>query len=529
MLPSCTRRSLPPTLKQILSSHVKSGERTESNVKINGWLKSVRGHKNVLFGQVDDGSDSVQAVFKGDSRVEGEYSLMISLTNGTSVSLSGRLSPSRGPGQTVELLVEETTILGSCDPETYPIQKKHIPAPVLRDLAHLRFRTSQMASVMRVRDAMMRDWHEWFEKNDFVHVHTPILTSSDCEGAGEVFTLSDSHSDQLGVSKPMVSSSHTTISSPSFPLPSPPILPSPSHPTQPTAQPKTEPFFLTPVNLTVSSQLHLEPPTLSLSRTYTLSPCFRAEPSLTSRHLSEFYMLEAELCFIDTIEQLCSVVEESIVSTVQAILSDTPRGKKTRQDLLRIRSSLVDNGQLTNSERGLEHLEKVAECGFERLSYTGALGKLKEGFGNVIWGEGISSEGEKWLAEKGPVFIYDYPRVLKPFYMLPASSSSPSYPSSPSLSPSFLSVACFDLLFPSIGELAGGSLREHRLPQLISALEQNGMDKKAYEWYLDTRRWGSVPHGGWGMGWDRWICWVTAIGNLKDVVAYPRWKGHCKY
>ncbi|WVW84751.1 asparagine-tRNA ligase [Kwoniella bestiolae CBS 10118] len=522
--------NLPPTLRSVLSaaqvqtpaqaqpSTSKSSSEDAKQTTVNGWIKSIRSHKNVSFAEINDGSTgkSLQAVLKGKGKADG-------LTNGTSVNLTGELKKSKGQGQDLELLVDEIKILGECDPETYPIQKKSLPNSVLRDNAHLRFRTSQTAAVMRIRDNVMRDWHDWFEETQFIHIHTPLLTSSDCEGAGEVFTLLDQP-------KPPTSTSST--------------------------------FFPHPVHLTVSSQLHLEAPTHSLSRTYTLSPSFRAEPSLTSRHLSEFYMLEGELV-IDSLDGLLDVVEDGIKFSVDRILSQqSKRGERVREDLAVISRSLgeseseiseveVTDASIINKSDPLNHLRQILSKPFTRITYTQALDLLREAYeerreegelritGIPRWGEGLSTENEKWLANhfNGPVFVTRYPKDIKPFYMLPSSSSTSTSNEQDSeeqvkvgqAAEKKETVECFDLLLPLIGELAGGSLREHRLDHLTSSIEKAGMRTEEYQWYLDLRRFGSIPHGGWGMGWDRWISYVTGVGNVRDVVAYPRWRGHCKY
>lgn len=374
---------------------------------------------------------------------------------------------------------------------------------------------------MRIRDALARDWHDWFEvslfhrnsfdaadnskSHDFVHVHTPILTGSDCEGAGEVFTIVDH--------------------------------PAPSSPTSP------QPFFPHPVHLTVSAQLHLEAPTHALSRTYTLSPSFRAEPSLTSRHLSEFYMLEAEVAWQNDLDGLLSIVEEGVKNVVGNILNGEKRGKRLRGDLSTVARSLHEVDDLESvTGRGQEvadtlyHLRQVVHKPFTRITYTSALELLSSLHANSpstispppSWGQGISTDHEKLLAAhfNGPVFVTRYPKELKPFYMLPTPSTIKNEKTEASRGPT---VECFDLLFPHWGEMAGGSLREHRLTELTHVIEEMGMKKEEYGWYLDLRKYGSVPHGGWGMGWDRWVGWVTGMGNVRDVVPYARWKGHCKY
>ncbi|KAL7420802.1 hypothetical protein Q5752_004755 [Cryptotrichosporon argae] len=458
--------TLPPTLRDLL-------RQPHGQTTVHGWIKSVRAHKNVAFAEIDDGSgSSVQAVFK-DGKGDA-------LTLGTAVRLRGALEPSRGRGQAVELRVDEIDVLGTCDPDAYPIQKKALPPAVLREHAHLRFRTTQTAALMRVRDASMRDWHDWFEAHGFTHIHTPILTSSDCEGAGETFSL---------------------------------------------PQAADDPFFPRPVNLTVSSQLHLEPAALALARAYTLSPCFRAERSQTSRHLAEFYMLEAELAFVDTLGALLDIVEAGFRGVLAAAGAGAvgpahTRGARLRADLGRL-GAPTDWGWL--------------EHGFARITYTDAVAVLQRQHAAVPfehaprWGDGLSTEHEKWLAGAHfarPVFVTDYPAALKPFYMLPSPPAASPAPASPSAGPT---VACFDLLFPGIGEMAGGSLREHRLDALVARLQQDGMSEHEYAWYLDTRRFGSAPHGGWGMGWERWLCWLTGTANVRDVVAYPRWAGSCRY
>ncbi|CAD6566556.1 MAG: asparaginyl-tRNA synthetase [Tremellales sp. Tagirdzhanova-0007] len=514
--------TLPPTIRALLALPPSP----QSEVTIRGWIKSVRQHKNVSFAAISDGSesDSLQAVFPIGTGAEH-------VTPGASVLLQGRFERSRGMGQEMELVVKRSVVLGACD-----VSKKALPEHVLRENAHLRFKTARMSAVMRIRDGLARDWHDWFEENEFVHVQTPILTASDCEGAGEVFTLSTAEhaipSTTLPSSMPLPAD---TISNPTSRLPSPSVSsatsasstsspsspstftsPAPSSiPDPPLSPSRTDPFFPHPVNLSVSSQLHLECPTHALARTYTLSPCFRAEPSSTSRHLSEFYMLEAEIGFLDSLDQLLDVVEQGIRETLQRLLT----GKSRRHE--RMRRDLT--GEEGNAEMHRAELVNVSTGSFHRVSYTHAIELLKAEHTShpfirePIWGHSLSSEHEKWLAQEsgGPVFITRYPKSLKPFYMLPSQDGS--------------TVECFDLLLPGIGELAGGSLREHRLSRLEQVISDAGLDTDQYEWYLDLRRYGSVPHGGWGMGWDRWICWLTGVGNVRDVVPFPRWKGHCKY
>lgn len=338
------------------------------------------------------------------------------------------------------------------------------------------------------------------------------MTSSDCEGAGETFRVT---TEPIQSGTPPMDGIAT------------PIPPVPA-------------FFSSPAYLTVSSQLHLEAPTHAVSRTYTLSPTFRAEPSATSRHLAEFYMLEAEVAFVETLDQLMSTVEDGIRTVVEGLVVDgRRRSAKAREDLRVIEHSLKQDREEKQSKHDasaasavdpISRLRQMMDRPFIRISYTEAIAILKqqhsaEPFEHTPeWGASLQTEHEKYLAgEKfgAPVFVTDYPQALKPFYMRLNDDTSATTPSP--------TVACFDLLVPGIGELVGGSLREERLTHLEHAISHAGLDKQAYDWYLDLRRYGSVKHGGWGMGWERFVCWVTGVGNIRDVVAFPRWKGNCKY
>lgn len=344
------------------------------------------------------------------------------------------------------------------------------------------------------------------------------MTSSDCEGAGETFRVTTD------------------------PLPS---VTTPANTTGAAPVPPVPPFFPSPAYLTVSSQLHLEAPTHAVSRTYTLSPTFRAEPSATSRHLAEFYMLEAEVAFVESLDQLMSTVEDGIRTVLDGLVHEGRRAHTARADLMVIAHSLQQDREEkqgkqrvisdpTSTAAELDPLDRLFEYTdrpFIRISYTEAISILQEQHSverfehTPEWGASLQTEHEKYLAgEKfgAPVFVTDYPQALKPFYMRLNDDEG----AAPTPSPT---VACFDLLVPGIGELVGGSLREERLSHLERAISQAGLTKESYEWYLDLRRYGSVKHGGWGMGWERFVCWVTGVGNIRDVVAFPRWKGNCRY
>ncbi|KAI0922305.1 hypothetical protein AcW1_003957 [Taiwanofungus camphoratus] len=477
--------SLPPTIRQLLSARVQ--KQGGPPVQVNGWVKSVRLQKNIAFAVISDGTSDrgLQAVFK-------DVDLAKRLANGVSVRLCGRLSDSPGRGQDKELQVDSVEVLGECDQavrhdhlpnmladrflgswKTYPIQKQALSVEYLRDNCHLRARTDTVAGMLRLRDTTSRVLHHFFETQGFCHVHTPLLTSNDCEGAGETFKV-------VAASEPSAS------------------LPSITTPTE---------FFGRPAFLTVSSQLHLEALAAAISRVYTLSPCFRAERSQTNRHLSEFWMLEAEWAFTNTIDDVCNVVEAAL----KGVLNQT---RDATEYLWR------NNDRSRGSTA--EHIEHAASALlWNRLSYTEAVTELAKYQQSTrkfrfepAWGNPLQSEHERWIAEeliRGPVFVTNYPASLKPFYMR--------------LNDDEKTVACFDLLIPTIGELVGGSLREERYHLLKTALDRHNLDKEDFEWYLDLRRYGGAPHGGFGLGFERLISWLSGIENIRECIAMPRWTG----
>ncbi|KAH9994719.1 asparaginyl-tRNA synthetase [Russula vinacea] len=444
------------TIRQVLAS--KSNDET---IHVHGWVKSVRLQKRIAFAMVHDGTTpkGLQAVFQNPTQAKV-------LTNGASVRLTGALTPSPGPGQSRELVVEAMEILGACDPETYPIQKQALTTEYLRDHAHLRVRTDVQGAVLRLRDTVMRSLHDFFHENDFTYVHTPIITSNDAEGAGESFRLAP--------------------------------IPSRSADRGVTAQ-DTE-FFNKPSYLTVSSQLHLEVLSNAVARVWTLSPCFRAERSQTSRHLAEFWMLEAELSFVRSVDDLCDVAEASIKHVLRHHSPD--------RDLLQ-----ADIGASWTSTAAT-----ASEVPWARITYTDAVHELQNSGAHFEftpqWGSPLQSEHERWLADSfahGPIFVTDYPATIKPFYMRQNDDGK--------------TVACFDLLVPHVGELVGGSLREERLTLLEAAIKQQGLDEEAYRWYTELRKFGGAPHGGYGMGFERLISWLGGIENVRECIPMPRWSG----
>ncbi|KAF8137538.1 hypothetical protein EV363DRAFT_1428417 [Boletus edulis] len=468
---STSTRTLPRTIRQILISE----KDTASKVHVHGWIKSVRRQKNVTFAVVNDGScaSGLQAVLSNslDANFHG-------LTNGASVRMTGSLVTSPGAGQAHELKVDSLEIVGECNPDVYPIQKQTLTLEYLRDHAHLRPRTDANAAMLRLRNSLVKSLHAFFERQDFCYAHTPILTSSDCEGAGETFRVTPSST------------------------PTPREAPTPECECTPL-DPHAE-FFSKPAYLTVSSQLHLEALASSMSRVYALSPCFRAERSQTNRHLAEFWMLEAEWAWTKEVDDVCGLVEACVKDALGA-------GRDER--------ALLARG-IAGQEERVKSLESAAASEpWPRMTYTEAISELEKYHTSTAlrtrpfafepkWGHGLQSEHEKWLSEvlvKGPVFVTDYPSTLKPFYMRMNDDEK--------------TVACFDLL------LVGGSLREERLEPLQQRMTSHGLDPagEEYGWYVDLRRYGSAPHGGFGLGLERLVSWVSGIENVRECIAMPRW------
>jgi len=420
------------------------------------------------------------------------------LSTGSSIRVAGKWIESRpGSAQRHELVAEEVLLLGEADPEvcfalldqlgciidgflqTYPLQKKYHTPEFLRTLPHLRSRTTHNTAILQLRSFVSLNFTSFFAQNEFVQCYPPIITSSDCEGAGEAFTVSSNEKGE-------------------------------GH------------FFRSPKYLTVSTQLHLEALAAAMPRVWTLSPTFRAEKSDTYRHLSEFYMLEAEISFIETLDPLLDLIEKMIRQLVSELLES-----RIGHELLALAADMKP--QLKARWEGL-----LRPIRWKRLTYSSAIEVLQAAVQEekvtfqfpTRWGDSLQSEHEKYLASlyDGPVFVTDYPQKIKPFYMLPSASS---------ISES-KTVACFDLLFPTVGELIGGSLREHRYDELVQNMKLHGLipvdegpDEAGLRWYTELRKWGSVPHGGFGMGFDRLLCYLTAVENIREVVSFPRWVGRC--
>jgi asparaginyl-tRNA synthetase len=403
------------------------------------------------------------------------YPAVQKLTTGASIIVRGALVASQGKGQNWEVVAEEIEIIGGAD-DSYPLQKKGHTPEFLREIAHLRPRSNLFGSVFRVRSRLAFAIHEFFQTRGFVYVHTPIITGSDCEGAGELFRV--------------------TAIDPKAP------------PKRPDGEiDYSKDFFARPTYLTVSGQLEAEAFALSLSKVYTFGPTFRAENSNTSRHANEFWMIEPEMAFTDLNGNM-DLAEEIVKYLVRDIRVNCP-------DELGLFAKFVD-------KELLERLDFVVDRPFQRITYTEAIGLLKESGQKfefpVEYGLNLQSEHERWLTEKHfkcPVTVFNYPKEIKPFYMR--------------LNDDDKTVTAMDLLVPGIGEIVGGSQREERFDVLEANMRRHKMDPAVYKWYLDLRRYGTVPHSGFGLGFERMLMFITGVSNIRDVIPFARTPGSAEF
>lgn len=447
------------SVRDALGSQNTNGER----VKVQGWIRSVRSQKEVLFLHVNDGSSLENLQVVADSSFHSRE-----LAFGSSVEVQGQLIKSPSKRQNVELKAEKIEVVGNCDAKTFPFKyKERHPLEYLRQYPHLRCRTNVLGSILRVRSEATAAIHSFFKDHGFVHIHTPIITSNDCEGAGELFQVEPSSKMKL----------------------------------------PEENFFDVPAFLTVSGQLHLEVMSGAFTRVFTFGPTFRAENSQSRRHLAEFYMVEAEISFIESLQDLMQVMEELFKSATLMVLSSCPED-------VELCHKFIAPGQK-------DRLEHMLKNNFLIISYTEAMEILKQASQNFTftpeWGDDLHTEHEKYLVKHCgniPVFVINYPLALKPFYMRD-NEDGPQH-----------TVAAVDLLVPGVGELFGGSLREERFHFLEQRLARLGLTE-AYQWYLDLRRFGSVPHGGFGMGFERYLQCILGIDNIKDVIPFPRFTHSC--
>jgi asparaginyl-tRNA synthetase len=440
----------------------------DQHVQARGWVRTRRDSKNVSFLELNDGSclSNLQVIFERTTEdVDAE---LARAETGSSVRVAGTLVQSPGKGQSVELHGNELTVIGEAPPEEYPLQKKRHSFEYLREIAHLRPRTNTFGAVARVRNALSFAVHRFFQENGFVYVHTPIITASDAEGAGEMFRV-------------------TTM------------------PESPE-----EDFFGKPTFLTVSGQLEAEIYACALERVYTFGPTFRAENSNTSRHLAEFWMIEPEMAFCD-IECNKDTAEQFLRYILRALLEECEEDMAFFDK--RIQPGLLDT------------LQHVIDSPFTHITYETAIRELEAAreAGRSFeyepgWGADLQSEHEKYLTEErygGPVIVTDYPKEIKAFYMKLNDDDS--------------TVRAMDVLVPRLGEIIGGSEREERYDVLTRRIDELGLDKESYWWYLDLRRYGTVPHSGFGLGFERLVQYVTGMQNIRDVIPFPRAVGQAEF
>ncbi len=462
------------TVKQCLDGEIS----VDKTVTIRGWVKTRRDSKAGLsFISLHDGSCFAPIQIVAPESLENYERDILKLTAGCAISATGKLVASQGQGQLFEIQAKEIHVVGWVEnPDTYPIQPKRHTLEFLRDVAHLRPRTNTISAVTRVRHCLSQAIHRFFHERGFFWVHTPIITASDCEGAGEMFRVSTL--DLLNV--PKNDKGEVDFS---------------------------KDFFGRETFLTVSGQLNLETYCMAMSKVYTFGPTFRAENSNTSRHLAEFWMVEPELAFA-TLSDICSLSQDMLQYLCKTVLDE-------RADDMAFFNQFVSQGCI-------ERLENIVNSDFEIMTYTHAIDALQKADVTfeypVNWGLDLQSEHERYLAEelcKRPVIITDYPQEIKGFYMR--------------LNDDERTVAAMDVLAPGIGEIIGGSQREERLDILDRRMDESNLNKEHYQWYRDLRRYGSVPHAGFGLGLERLISYVTGVNNVRDVIPFPRTPGHADY
>ena len=451
-------------------------EDINKNITVKGWLRSARHQKEFSFLSVNDGSTLKHLQVIANKDTENYEEFLEQLVNGASISIDGTLVESPGKGQAFELKANKLEILGTCDPETYPLQKKRHSFEFLREIAHLRPRTNVIGAVARMRNALSFATHKFFNEKGFLYLHTPIITGSDCEGAGEMFRVS-------------------TIDPQNPPL------------TKEKKIDYGQDFFGKSTFLTVSGQLNGEIYACALSDIYTFGPTFRAENSNTSRHLAEFWMIEPEMAFADLKDNM-DCAEDYLKYCLNYALENN-------MEDLEMFDKFISKGLI-------ERLKIIVSNKFERLDYTKAIEILenaKQKFQYPVkWGIDLQSEHERYLTEKHfkkPVILINYPKEIKAFYM--------------KLNADNKTVGAMDVLVPHIGEIIGGSQREDNLEKLEKRLEEENLEKENYWWYLELRKYGSVPHSGFGLGFERLIMLATGMENVRDVIPFPRTPGHADF
>lgn len=463
-------------IKTLKDSLATSTAFVDQDVTIKGWVRTIRNQKTFAFIEINDGStlSNFQVIANADMP---NYAKTIDrLSTGASVAITGTLVASPGEKQGFEIHAKEITIIGLCDPETYPLQKKRHSFEFLRTIAHLRPRTNTLGAITRVRNALAFATHLFFQEKGFLYIHTPIITASDCEGAGEMFRI-------------------TTLDPKNPPR------------TENGEVDYTKDFFGKSAFLTVSGQLNGEIYACAMSDIYTFGPTFRAENSNTSRHLAEFWMIEPEMAFADITDNM-DCAEAYLKYVFKYALTHC------EEDM-----AFFDKHISAGLIKKLQH---VIETPFERATYTYAIRILEKAPKQfefpVHWGSDLQSEHERYLAEEyfsKPVIITDYPKQIKAFYMRANEDNK--------------TVAAMDVLVPGIGEIIGGSQREERLDHLENRLKEVKLNKEDYWWYLELRKYGSVPHAGFGAGFERLLQYVTGMENIRDVIPFPRFPGRADF
>ncbi len=445
-------------------------------VTIKGWIRTIRSQKTFAFVEVNDGSTLSNFQVIINSEIPNYDALLAQLSTGCSVAIEGIVVKSPGKEQALEMQAIAVSLLGKCDPEVYPMQKKRHTFEFLRTIAHLRPRTNTFGAVIRVRNALAFATHQFFQSRDFLYIHTPIITGSDCEGAGKMFQV-------------------TTLD----------MLNSPK--TSKGTVDYNQDFFNQPTYLTVSGQLNGEIFACSMSDIYTFGPTFRAENSNTSRHLAEFWMIEPEMAFAELTDNM-DLAEAYLKYILKYVLEHCAEDMQFFDKFI--------------SQGIIERLLHVVNTPFERATYTYAIQILEKAGKKfefpVKWGLDLQSEHERYLAEEffaKPVIITDYPKEIKAFYMRTNDDQK--------------TVAAMDVLVPKVGEIIGGSQREERLDILEIKMQEIGLSTEEYWWYLELRKYGTVPHAGFGAGFERLVQFVTGMENIRDVIPFPRYPGKADF
>ena len=463
-------------MELVTVAQARSADSVGRNVRVAGWIRTRRDSKGGFsFLELNDGSSMASLQIVADGKLANYESEIKRLSAGCSVTAAGEVKASPAKGQATELAAEEVVVHGWADPEQYPLQKKRHSFEFLRTLAHLRPRTNTFGAVARVRNCVCRSIHNFFQGEGFLYVHSPIITASDCEGAGEMFKVSTLDLARLPRKEGQID--------------------------------YEQDFFGRPAYLTVSGQLEAEIFACALGKVYTFGPTFRAENSNTSRHLAEFWMVEPEMAFFELDDNM---------RLAEAFL------KRIFRDVLEQCSADMDFFAEHIDPSARTTLEAVLAADFVRLSYTEAIDILTssgEKFEFPIrWGGDLQAEHERYLAEQKfqrPVILYDYPRTIKPFYMRANDDGK--------------TVRAMDILVPKVGEIIGGSQREERLDVLEQRMKEQNLDPAAYWWYLDLRRYGTVPHAGFGLGLERAVQFITGMANIRDVIPFPRTPGSADF